>query len=131
MEKLTIITKHRKESEMKQLMKKVIFIVLCMMTISSLNAETIVTVDGINYSLSGAYASVRGLAQEMTDVSVHEKIEYQGLTYIVNRIGTNAFAYYDEFRKDGKTKCHVKAQYLATYKKKFSDFNLIFVGDLK
>lgn len=98
MEKLTIITKHRKESEMKQLMKKVIFIVLCMMTISSLNAETIVTVDGINYSLSGAYASVRGLAQEMTDVSVHEKIEYQGLTYIVNRIGTNAFAYYDEFR---------------------------------
>lgn len=98
MEKLTIITKHRKESEMKQLMKKVIFIVLCMMTISSLNAETIVTVDGINYSLSGAYASVRGLAQEMTDVSVHEKIEYQGLTYIVNRIGTNAFAYYDKFR---------------------------------
>ena len=83
---------------MKQLIKKVIFIVLCMMTISSLNAETIVTVDGINYSLSGAYASVRGLAQEMTDVSVHEKIEYQGLTYIVNRIGTNAFAYYDEFR---------------------------------
>lgn len=37
----------------------------------------------------------------------------------------------DDFKEDGSTKCHVKAQYLAAYRTKFDDVvNVTFVGDL-
>lgn len=37
----------------------------------------------------------------------------------------------DDFRPNGSTKCHVKAQYLSAYKTKFEDeVNVTFVGDL-
>lgn len=69
---------------------------------------------------------------KLTWLISHEKIENSPERTIDGiHFKAMTYYYYDEFRKDGKTKCHVKAQYLATYKKKFSDFNLIFVGDLK
>ena len=39
---------------------------------------------------------------------------------------------YDDFKKDGSTKCHVLAEHLSAYQTKFNgQVNVIFVGDLK
>lgn len=68
---------------------------VCLMAIASVNAETNVTIDGLRYSLSGAYASVRGVAEGNTSekIVVPATIMYEGLTYTVNEVGNNAFRY--------------------------------------
>ena len=83
---------------MKQLTKRVIFLLVSMMTIASLNAETIVTVDGIKYSLNGAYASVYGVSIGREEVIIPNEISYEGYSYKVNSVLNGAFAcsYYDD-----------------------------------
>ena len=68
---------------------------VCLMAIASVNAETNVTIDGLRYSLSGAYASVREVAEGNTSekIVVPATIMYEGLTYTVNEVGNNAFRY--------------------------------------
>ena len=68
---------------------------VCLMAIASVNAETNVTIDGLQYSLSGAYASVREVAEGNTSekIVVPATIMYEGLTYTVNEVGNNAFRY--------------------------------------
>lgn len=66
---------------------------MSVMTIICVNASTIVTVNGLQYSLSGAYASVYRVASDNTETSitVPSTIVYEGLNYTVNRIGNSAF----------------------------------------
>lgn len=81
---------------MKQKMKRALWMLVCLMTMVSVNAQTIVEVDGLQYSLSGAYASVYGVAKGNTSekITVPTTIKHEGLTYTVNEVGRNAF---DEF----------------------------------
>ena len=80
---------------MKQKMKRALWMLVCLMAIASVNAETNVTIDGLRYSLSGAYASVREVAEGNTSekIVVPATIMYEGLTYTVNEVGNNAFRY--------------------------------------
>ena len=76
-------------------MKRALWMLVCLMAIASVNAETNVTIDGLRYSLSGAYASVREVAGGNTSekIVVPATIMYEGLTYTVNEVGNNAFRY--------------------------------------
>lgn len=74
---------------------------VCLMAMGSANAETIVTVDGLRYSLSGLYASVSGVANGNTAriIVVPPTITYEGLVYTVNKIGASCFCnYYEDSR---------------------------------
>lgn len=66
---------------------------MSLMLIWCANAETIVTVDGLRYSLSGSYASVYRVATENTSetINIPSSISYEGLNYIVNEIRDDAF----------------------------------------
>ena len=66
---------------------------ICLMAMVSAKAQTIVTVDGLKYSLNGAYASLYGVAKGNTSekITVPATIAYEGLTYTVNVISTDAF----------------------------------------
>lgn len=79
---------------MKQLTKTVIFLLISMMTIASLNAETIVTVDGLQYTISGAYASVYGVAKATEEIIIPSTINYEGFDYKITSIDDGAFATY-------------------------------------
>ncbi len=78
---------------MIQKMKRALWVLVCLMAMGCANARTIVTVDGLQYSLSGAYATVYGVATGNTSkkIVVPATIPYEGLTYTVNEIGENAF----------------------------------------
>jgi len=78
---------------MKQLKKRFLSTLMSVMTIICVNASTIVTVNGLQYSLSGAYASVYRVASDNTETSitVPSTIVYEGLSYTINSIGSHAF----------------------------------------
>ena len=79
-------------------MKKFAFVLMSMVALCPLYADTVVTVDGLMYSLSGAYASVyriaAGNASEV--INVPATIAYDGLQYIVNGVLDRAFFSYYE-----------------------------------
>lgn len=77
---------------MKQYLRLVICIILC--TSLSLNVRAVdITVDYLNYSVSGNDATVIGYIADILpkDVVIPETIEYNGLTFNVTSIGANAF----------------------------------------
>lgn len=78
---------------MKQISKRASLMLISLLTIWYANAETIVTVDGLQYSLSGAYASVYGVdkGNNTEKINVPATIVYEGLTYTVNEISKEAF----------------------------------------
>lgn len=78
---------------MKQKMKRALWMLVCLMAMECIDAQTIVTVDGLQYSLSGAYASVYKVAKGNTSekITVPSSIVYEGLTYTVNYISDSAF----------------------------------------
>lgn len=79
---------------MKQKMKRALWMLMCLMAMVSANAATSVTVDGLQYSLHGAYASMYRVATGNTSekIIVPATIVYEGLNYTVNEIGGNAFS---------------------------------------
>lgn len=104
-----MITK-RKGYTMKQLKKRVLFTLMNVMTVLGLNAETIVTVDNLQYSLSGSYAAVYGVAVTSEEIIIPSTITYEGMDYKVTSIASGAFATfgylycgYDEQRKGGNS----------------------------
>lgn len=83
-------------------MKRNTFWVLLMLmnlfTFSTAYAQTYVNVNGINYSLSGEYASVERIWHKNTDVNIiiPSTIYYEGLPYTVNSIADAAFCEHDD-----------------------------------
>ena len=77
---------------MKQKTKRTLLMLMSVMTIFA-HAATIVTVNGLRYSLSGVYASVYGIAEGNTSESIiiPATITYEGLEYSVNNISSSAF----------------------------------------
>lgn len=73
--------------------KRVSLMLISLMTIWCSNAETIVTINGLQYSLSGAYASVYRVASYNDNeiISIPSSISYDGLIYSVNAILADAF----------------------------------------
>lgn len=78
---------------MKQIMKRALWMLVCLMPLVCANAQTIVTVDGLQYSLSGAYASVYSAANDLSKQIIPKSIVYEGQTYTVNAVGNYAFCY--------------------------------------
>lgn len=78
---------------MKQKMKRALWMLVCLTAMVVVNAKTVVTVDGLYYSLNGAYASVAGVAKGNTSkkIIIPATIIHDGLTYTVNEIGEQAF----------------------------------------
>lgn len=79
--------------DMKGWVKQLMLTTFCVFFIVSIKAETIVTVDGLKYSLSGGYATVYCVAEGNTseEIDIPSSIIIDGLTYIVNEIGSGAF----------------------------------------
>lgn len=78
---------------MKQKKRRLVIALICTITMFVANAQTIVTVDGLQYSLSGAYASVYGVDSGNTNetIEVPASIIYEGLKYEINSVGGQAF----------------------------------------
>lgn len=79
---------------MKQKTKRALIVLISVITMSLVKAETIVTVDGIQYSLSGAYASVYRIAPSNTasNIVIPSTIMYGELSYTINKVGDYAFS---------------------------------------
>lgn len=75
-------------------MKRALWMLMCLMAMVSANAQTIVTVDGLQYQLNGAYASVYGIEKGNTSakITIPATIVNEGLTYTVNKIYGSAFS---------------------------------------
>lgn len=75
-------------------MKRALWMLMCLMAMMCANAQTIVTIDGLQYQLNGAYASVYGIAQGNTSakITIPATIINEGLTYTVNKIYGSAFS---------------------------------------
>lgn len=85
----------------KQETKRVLLMLMSIMMTCIAYAETIVTVDGIKYLLSGEYASVYRVASENTSehITIPSTIMYNEMYYTVNTVSDYAFnAYYSENR---------------------------------
>ncbi len=80
---------------MKQIRKRASLMFVSLIIVWCANAETIVTVDGLQYSLSGTYASVYRVANENTveKIKVPPTIIYEGLEYTVDKVSAYAFYY--------------------------------------
>ena len=78
---------------MKQKKKRALWVLMCLMTMVCANAQIIVTVDGLKYQLNGAYASVYQNTEGNTSakINIPATISYEGLTYIVYAIDSQAF----------------------------------------
>jgi hypothetical protein len=78
---------------MKQRTKRALLMLMSVMSLAFANAETIVTVGGLSYSLNGAYASVYYVASGNTSetITVPATFTYEGLMYTVNDICSHAF----------------------------------------
>ncbi len=81
---------------MKQKMKRALWLLVCLIAMECVNAQTIVTVDGLQYSLNGAYASVYSVAEGNTSnrITIPASITHEGLAYTVNGINNYAFSWY-------------------------------------
>lgn len=77
---------------MNRTSKRAILLLMCIMTKFYVYADTIVTVGYLQYSLSGAYASVYGVAEGVEEIIIPSSITYDGITYVVSSIGESAFA---------------------------------------
>lgn len=87
--------------DMKGRMKLLLSITICWFATLCLKAETIVTVDGLKYSLSGGYASVYCVADGNTseEIIVPSSIISSNITYVVNAIESGAFSnIYTDYR---------------------------------
>lgn len=78
---------------MRQDYKRILFALMCVITLLSVKAQTIVTVDGLQFSLSGDYASVYRVASgnTATKIIVPATIIHEGIQYTVNKVSNNAF----------------------------------------
>jgi hypothetical protein len=78
----------------RQIIERALLMLVSVMTMSFAYAETVVTVNGLRYSLSGAYASVKGIASAnySNTITVPATIRDGGLVYTVNAIGSSAFS---------------------------------------
>ena len=76
-------------------LRRALFFLMCLCGTSSVSALD-VTIDGLVYYLSGTSASVGNVASGNTNttIEVPASIEYDGLSYTVNRIGAKAFCNY-------------------------------------
>lgn len=83
---------------MKQKAQRGILMLISLMTIFASKAAVRVTVDGMEYLLSGAYASVYGVADNNTEstITIPSKIKYDNLTYTVNSLSDACFCNYYE-----------------------------------
>jgi len=76
-------------------------------------------------------------------VTIGNNVEEIGLDAFYNCTSVDVYCYpnpanlywddgeYDDFKSDGSTLCHVKAEYLTEYQSKFGEeVNVTFVGDL-
>ncbi len=78
----------------KQIAKRVLLMLMGVMTMYFANAETIVTVGKLQYSLSGTNASVYGVVEASEEIAIPSSIVYEGLNYQVTSIASGAFATY-------------------------------------
>ncbi len=71
---------------------------ISVMTMCFAYAETIVKVDGLEYTLSGAYATVYGVADGNKNytISIPSSINYNGLSFEVNTLSNACFCNYYE-----------------------------------
>ena len=78
---------------MKNQMKRMLLTLICVITMLSVNAQTVVTVDGLDYSLTGTSASVICVADgnHENTITVPSEIIYNGLSYEVTSLGTGCF----------------------------------------
>lgn len=83
---------------MKQKAPRGILMLISLMTIIASKAAVRVTVDGMEYLLSGAYASVYGVADNNTEstITIPSIIKYDNLTYTVNSLSDACFCNYYE-----------------------------------
>lgn len=79
---------------MEQKTKRIALMLMSMMAMCPFYADTAVTLDGLKYSLSGAFASVSGIAEGNVSevITVPATIVYDNLQYTVNGISDAAFA---------------------------------------
>lgn len=80
----------------KQITKRALLSFVGIITICYVNAQTIVKVDGLEYTLSGAYATVYGVASGNTNktITIPSSIKYNELSYEVNTISNACFCNY-------------------------------------
>ena len=80
---------------MKTTCKRLYCTLMSVIAVIVLNAETVATIGELRYSLSGAYASVYGVAPGSTasKIVIPSTITYEGLNYTVNEISWSAFNY--------------------------------------
>ena len=83
---------------MKQKAKRAVLILMSSMIICHANSQTIVSVDGLRYSLYGAYATVYGVSDGNTNrtISIPSEIVYNGNKYVVNKLRAACFCNYYE-----------------------------------
>lgn len=88
----------------KQKTKRALLMLMSVMSMYFAHANTTVTVGGLQYNLSGAYASVSGVASGNTEnkITVPETITYKGLVYTVNEISGGAFSYFNNHYPNNK-----------------------------
>ena len=74
-------------------MKRVSILFICLWVARFTFGQTVVIVDGLQYSLSGIYASFSGVTAENTSksITIPSTISYQGLEYEVTSIRSSAF----------------------------------------
>lgn len=82
----------------KQVAKRTLLMLMGVMTMCFTYSETIIKVEGLEYTLSGAYATVYGIADGNTNqtVTIPPSIEYNGLSYKVNVLSNACFCNYYE-----------------------------------
>lgn len=84
----------------KQVAKRTLLMLMGVMTMCFTYSETIIKVEGLEYTLSGAYATVYGIADGNTNqtVTIPPSIEYNGLSYKVNVLSNACFCnYYEDY----------------------------------
>ena len=74
--------------------RALLLMLMSVMTVINARSETTADIDGLRYSLNGAYATVsRVLSSNRSEkIIVPATITYQGLQYTVNHIGNKAFS---------------------------------------
>ena len=86
---------------MRQKTKRALIMLMSVMTTFLANAETIVVVNGLEYLLTGSYASVYGVAEGNTNqmIEIPATFNYNGYSYTVNELTSACFCnYYEDSR---------------------------------
>lgn len=93
----------------KQKAKRALLTLTSLMAICLTYGETRIAVGGLEYLLTGAYASVYGIANNNTDkiITIPSSIEYNNYTYTVNSLSNACFCnYYEDW--NGKRRYYVE-----------------------